>query len=124
MDTSDIEQFAKLFDVAMTSKNPTVQKAFKNLMIVASIAEAKGEDFIGPLQTMFDTVRELKKRVDMLEQSKYNYGTGSYTITTSPYYGTSTSTSSAIWDYGNDIKIDLSDCVHTGKTDTIKDEEC
>lgn len=121
MENFDLEQFAKLFDTAMTSKNPAVQKALKNLLIVSAIAEAKGEEFIGPLETMFNSVRELKKRVDILEQTKYNnYGNNSYTITTTPYIstGTSTTATTSIWGYDDTISITVP------SDDLVKVEEC
>lgn len=64
----DLNKFVDLFDTVMNSDNPTVQKCFKNLLLVVSIAHA--EDVCnktdGPL-------RGLVRRVDELERSLRNF---------------------------------------------------
>jgi len=66
-DQFDLEQFADLFDQAMTSDNPTVQRAFKNLLMVAAIAESDEKKVVGPLRELLDEVKKLKRRVNDLE---------------------------------------------------------
>ena len=46
----DLEQFADLFDQAMTSDNPTVKRAFKNLLMVAAITESDEKKVVGPMR--------------------------------------------------------------------------
>lgn len=71
----DLEQFVDLFDTAMTSDNPTVKKAFKNLMIVATLVNAENEPKIGPLRELMTSLNDLRSRVATLEASKYSsYG--------------------------------------------------
>lgn len=71
----DLEAFVDLFDTAMTSDNPTVRKAFKNLMIVATLVGAENEPKIGPLRELMTSLNDLRNRVATLEASKYSsYG--------------------------------------------------
>lgn len=68
----DLETFVDLFDTAMTSDNPAVQRAFKNLMMIAAIAHANAEGQglqspQGPLRRLVDDVRNLNRRVNELE---------------------------------------------------------
>ena len=74
-DDFNLEQFVDLFDTAMMSDNPTVKKAFKNLMLVATLVSAENEPKIGPLRELVTTVNDLRSRVATLEASKYSsYG--------------------------------------------------
>lgn len=74
-DNFDLETFVDLFDTAMTSDNPTVKKAFKNLMIVATLVNAENEPKIGPLRELMTSLNDLRSRVATLEASKYSsYG--------------------------------------------------
>ena len=71
----NLEQFVDLFDTAMMSDNPTVKKAFKNLMLVATLVSAENEPKIGPLRELITTINDLRARVSTLESSKYSsYG--------------------------------------------------
>jgi hypothetical protein len=77
----DLETFVDLFDTAMTSDNPAVQKAFKNLLMIAAIvnSENKQESIIkGPLRRLVDDVRNLNRRLSDLENQKI-YPGGGYT---------------------------------------------
>jgi len=98
----DLEKFVELFDIAMTSDNPTVRKAFKNLMIVAALVDSENTSkSLGPLKEILTEFRKLSNRVNTLEVSRYTstpYTNGNVTINTNtPYYGiapTYTSTTS------------------------------
>ena len=71
-DDFDLEKFVELFDVAMTSDNPTVRKAFKNLMIVAALVDSDTENKVpGPLSKLLIDVSELKSKMIIMERSKY-----------------------------------------------------
>jgi len=108
----DLEQFANLFDQAMSSDNPTVQRAFKNLLMVAAIAESDEKKTIGPMREMLEELKELRRRVSSLEgqymrpqtPTPYNPSTpygpvplGPYTI---PNTGTPYNPGTGIW-YSN-----------------------
>lgn len=94
----DLEQFVDLFDTAMTSDNPTVKRAFKNLLMVAAIANAE-ETFDGlrkgPLRRLVEDVRALNQRLGNLEgagafRTPYTNGkpyTGGSGPSVTPYYG-------------------------------------
>ena len=62
-DNFDLETFVDLFDTAMMSDNPTVRKAFKNLMIVATLVNSDNSSKIGPLREMVKTIDDLQQRV-------------------------------------------------------------
>jgi hypothetical protein len=66
----DLENFVDLFDTAMMSDNPTVRKAFKNLMIVATLVNSENDPKIGPLREMVKTIEDLQQRVRILEATK------------------------------------------------------
>jgi len=66
----DLERFVDLFDECMTSTNPSVQKAFKNLLLVASIANSDTRNVPvtkGPLRRLVDDVYNLNRRLSRLE---------------------------------------------------------
>lgn len=70
MEDFDLEKFVDLFDTAMSSDNPTVKKAFKNLMLVAALVEAENENKTGPLRSLVTEVRNLQHRMTIIEMSK------------------------------------------------------
>ena len=68
----DLETFVDLFDTAMSSDNPAVQRAFKNLVLISSIVNAQNNpDSIrrGPLRKMVDDIASIRKRLDQLESA-------------------------------------------------------
>jgi type II secretory pathway pseudopilin PulG len=82
----DLETFVDLFDTAMTSDNAAVQKAFKNLLMVAAIAHAKQDGLQnpqGPLRRLVDDLRNLNRRLNKLEDQQI-YPQAPITTTT-PY---------------------------------------
>jgi hypothetical protein len=71
----DLETFVDLFDTAMTSDNPAVQRAFKNLLMVTAIVHAKQEGQglqspQGPLRRLVDDVRNMNYRINELEYQR------------------------------------------------------
>jgi hypothetical protein len=75
----DLETFVDLFDTAMTSDNPAVKKAFKNLLMVAAIVHAKQDEFDsrkGPLRRLVDDIHNLNRRLTNLEDQKIYPGGG------------------------------------------------
>jgi hypothetical protein len=75
----DLETFVDLFDTAMTSDNPAVQKAFKNLLMVTAIVHAKKEGLQnpqGPLRRLVDDIHNLNRRLTELENKNIYPGGG------------------------------------------------
>ena len=79
----DMEQFAKILDAALASNNPSVKKALRNFMLVASIAESETSSAQnGPFTSMLKQIGDLKNRLDRLEYEnikKYTNSVRSYT---------------------------------------------
>lgn len=66
----DLERFVDLFDTAMNSDNPAVQKCLKNLMLVLTLVHAETQDVqYGPLRKLVDDVNDLKRRLAIMESS-------------------------------------------------------
>jgi hypothetical protein len=77
----DLETFVDLFDTAMSSDNPAVQRALKNLVLISAIVNAQqNTDSIrkGPLRRVIDDIQILNKRIGQLESA------GSYRSTYAP----------------------------------------
>jgi hypothetical protein len=68
----DLERFVELFDTAMNSENPAVQKCFNNLMLVVALVHAEDKTpSIGPLRKLVTEVRELQQRVYRIESETH-----------------------------------------------------
>jgi hypothetical protein len=68
----DLERFVELFDECMTSTNPAVQKAFKNLLLVASIANSDTKTnpvTQGPLRRLVEDLQHINRRLRHVENS-------------------------------------------------------
>lgn len=75
----DLETFVDLFDTAMSSDNPAVQRALKNLVLISAIVNAQENSESlrkGPLRRVIEDIQALNKRLSNLE------GAGAYR---SPY---------------------------------------
>lgn len=95
MEDFDLAQFVSLFDTAMTSDNPTVKKAFKNLMLVAALVESENEVTAGPLRNLMKSVDDLRNEVSMIkmnQQYQNNMNTVYGPITTNTPYQIPTNT--------------------------------
>ena len=70
----DLELFIDLFDEALTSDDPSVQKTLQHLMVITALARnhAKHDRFEGPLRRLFDNVHNLNRRLDRLESENQN----------------------------------------------------
>jgi hypothetical protein len=100
----DIEEFAKMFDAALASDNPSVQKALRNFMMVTALVHAQeeannDERQMGPFESLFSQLEDLQHRISRLEAERYS--TRSYP---SPYnntwvYNDPTTTSVKDWKY-------------------------
>ena len=68
----DLETFIDLFDTAMTSDNPAVKKALKNLILISTLVDAKS-DYVsrhGPLRRLVEDIKHLNQRLQTLEMEK------------------------------------------------------
>lgn len=64
----ELDQFVDMFDTAMNSDNPTVQRCFNNLMMVVALAHAEDkEKHIGPLRKLVSDVNKLQDRMNIIE---------------------------------------------------------
>ena len=70
----DLEAFIDLFDEALTSDDPSVQKTLQHLMVIAALARnhAKHDQRNGPLRRMFEDQNTILRRLDRLESDKQN----------------------------------------------------
>lgn len=63
----DFEDLLKLFDYALSSDNPAVKKALRNLLLVVSIVEPQEEKpNKGPLHDLKKEIQDLKMQVAVL----------------------------------------------------------
>jgi len=80
----DLEAFIDLFDEALTSDDPSVQKTLQHLMVIAALARnhARHDHRDGPMRRMFENQRDLIRRLERLEsdlESKRAYPGGGLT---------------------------------------------
>lgn len=77
----DLETFVDLFDTAMSSDNPAVQRALKNLILISAIVNAQENTEglrKGPLRRIVDDINNITKRLNSLESA------GAYRSTYAP----------------------------------------
>jgi hypothetical protein len=74
----DLESFIELFDEALTSDDPNVQKTLQHLMtIVALTRNHNRHDFrSGPLRRLFEDMRDIHRRLSTLENGGGGYRGG------------------------------------------------
>jgi hypothetical protein len=66
----DLETFVDLFDTAISSDNPAVQRALKNLLMIAAIVNADDAEAgmrQGPLRRVLEDQRNIIRRLERLE---------------------------------------------------------
>lgn len=81
----DLETFVDLFDTAMSSDNPAVQRALKNLVLISAIVNAQQDPNglrKGPLRRVIEDMQALNKRLSNLESA------GAYRSTYAPVTST------------------------------------
>jgi hypothetical protein len=69
----DLETFVDLFDTAMSSDNPAVQRALKNLLMIASIVNAENTEAgmrQGPLRRVIEDQKNILRRLERVENDK------------------------------------------------------
>jgi len=94
----DLETFVDLFDTALSSDNPAVQRAFKNLLMIAAIVGAEDSEAgirQGPLRRVLEDQKNILSRLSRIENEKvYTQGPVPYTpggfppttVPLGPYY--------------------------------------
>jgi hypothetical protein len=92
----DLETFVDLFDTALSSDNPAVQRALKNLLMIAAIVNAEDTEAgmrQGPLRRVLADQKNILRRLSQIENEKhYTQGPGLNTnvplgpVPLGPYY--------------------------------------
>ncbi len=84
----DLEAFIDLFDEALTSDDPAVQKTLQHLMVIAALARnhSQHNHRNGPLRRLFEDVRDMNNRIGHLETTQRGYQKG-YGPVPTPYPG-------------------------------------
>jgi hypothetical protein len=74
MDSTDIQELARLIDVALASDNPSVKKALRNFMLIVSIVDSENTESTmqGPFRELFNKIDQLGRRIEKLENSNYS----------------------------------------------------
>ena len=72
----DLEAFIDLFDEALTSDDPSVQKTLPHLMVIAALARNhnKHDRRNGPLRRLFDDQAHILRRLESLEIGNTRFG--------------------------------------------------
>jgi hypothetical protein len=101
----DLEAFIELFDEALTSDDPSVQKTLQHLMVIAALARnhSRHNERIGPLRQLFDDQRNIIRRLDRLESDQQNKqvypggGLGGGNVPLGPYYPSQVPNTTTQW---------------------------
>lgn len=82
----DLEAFIELFDEALTSDDPSVQKSLQHLMVIAALARNHDghNKRSGPLRRLFDDQHNIIRRLERLEAGPTQFPGGGYNPST-PY---------------------------------------
>lgn len=132
MEQFDLNEFAKMFDAALASNNPSVKKSLRNFMMIAAIVHAEeqpeAERLMGPLETLVKKVNELERIVYTLQSSnktKTYYDHNTYNNPTwiyqSPTSVTSTSSGTGkTWHDYNYNNLDIQHLLKELKFDDTK----
>ena len=69
----DLERFVEMFDTAMMSRDPRVKNALRQLMMMVILTDSGDHESEirknpGPLQQLFDDMRDIRKRVHEIER--------------------------------------------------------
>jgi hypothetical protein len=70
----DLEAFIDLFDEALTSDDPSVQKTLQHLMVICALARnhAQHDRRNGPMRRMFEDQHTILRRLERLESDQQN----------------------------------------------------
>ena len=70
----DLERFVDMFDEAMTSSDPRVMRALRDLMMMVTLTRPESRDAgivdreRGPLRRLFEDINHLHRRLERLEE--------------------------------------------------------
>lgn len=70
----DLERFVNMFDEAMTSSDPRVMRALRDLMMMVTLTRPESRDAgivdreRGPLRRLFEDMNHLHRRLERLEE--------------------------------------------------------
>jgi hypothetical protein len=67
----DLHHLIEMLDAALTSKDPTVQKALKKFLFIAALAMDNEEHTPGPIESI---LQDLQRRLAALESKNATYG--------------------------------------------------
>lgn len=72
----DLEAFIDLFDEALTSDDPAVQKTLQHLMVIAALARNHDghSERRGPMRRMYEDLRDINRRLERLETGNSTFG--------------------------------------------------
>jgi hypothetical protein len=122
----DLETFIDLFDTALSSDNPAVKRALKNLLMIATLVDSDltpEQRVKGPLRRLVEDLRDVNRRIDRLqeEQAQRQY-TRTVTTPYSPPYtvGTGIGTS---WPPGTIIGTGTASGGYTLTSTTAVDDQ-
>ena len=118
----DLETFLDLFDTAISSDNPAVQRALKNLLLISTMVQSEtlpDQRIKGPLRQVIDDIRNLNRRLERLEDEKISPQTPAYGPVSIPgvpltWPNTVPNTGNPNWPPGS----------ITCSTESIKSEDC
>ena len=69
----DLESFIRLFDTALTSNDPRVKNALQSLMTMVVLTQSESPNrAVGPLERLFNDVRNISRRLERLESDRYS----------------------------------------------------
>jgi len=67
----DLEKFVDLFDTAMSSDNPAVKRALRNLLMIAAMVDAESPATqAGPLRRLVEDIKNLNNRISTMESKQ------------------------------------------------------
>jgi hypothetical protein len=96
----DLERFVDLFDTAMNSDNPAVQRALKNLLMIAALvdSETKPEQRVnGPLRRLVDDIKNLNRRLNDMEYREAGQKKQYPNVMNTPWITTQPNTASPVY---------------------------
>ena len=72
----DLESFIELFDEALTSDDPSLQKTLQHLMVICALARNHSghSSRSGPLRRLYDDQNNILRRLERLETNHSNLG--------------------------------------------------
>lgn len=123
MEDFDIQEFAKMFDAALASDNPAVQKALRNFIMVSALVHSQenaDELTSGPFETLLKQIDDLQRRVSRVESERYSTQTYPNPYDNSWIYNIPTTTGIKDWKYNSSSLDEYSVDIEKYLKDAIK----